>query len=77
MKIVLVSIPMFIDDSKPKKYIAIFGFIAAALNAFFVIGFDLFYPAYFLEWVGIYVAEAWLGLISAFIFYEKVWKGSE
>jgi hypothetical membrane protein len=71
----LVNIPLFFDDSKTKKFIAIFGLVAAGLNAFFVIGFDLFYPAYFLEWVGIYVAEAWLGLIAVFIFYEKVWKG--
>jgi hypothetical protein len=54
--------------------IAIFGLGAAGLNAFFVIGFDLFYPGYFLEWVAIYVAEAWLGLITINIFYNEVWK---
>jgi len=68
----LVNIPL-LTKSKLYKIIGIFGLIAAAINLFFVVGFDLFPAGEIIEWIGIYVAEAWLGFITLGVFYTEVW----
>jgi len=68
----LINIPLLFR-SRIYKYISIFGLVAAGINAFFVIAYDLFYPGYLIEWIGIYTAEIWLGIITIVIFYKEVW----
>jgi len=52
----LINIPLLFR-SRIYKYISIFGLVTAGINAFFVIAYDLFYPGYLIEWIGIYTAE--------------------
>jgi hypothetical protein len=70
---VLVNIPLLFK-SKLFMAIGVFGLIAAAVNLFFVVGYDLLPAGQFIEWIGIYVAEGWLGIITIGVFYTEVWK---
>jgi hypothetical protein len=60
-----------------KRPIAIYGLLAAALNLAIVALFDILYPAYFLEYLGVFIAETWLALITINIFINEVWKQEE
>jgi hypothetical membrane protein len=69
---ILVNLPLLFR-SKMYKSIAVFGLIAAAINLFFVVGYDLLPTGQLIEWIGVYVAEVWLGLMTIGVFYNEVW----
>ena len=59
--------------SEIKKPIPIFGLIAAVLNLLIVALYDILDPPFLLEFIAIYIAETWIGLIAINIFYNEVW----
>jgi len=61
-----------IKNEKFCKPIGYLGFIAGAINLFFVFTFDIFYPFYLMEYIAIYTAEVWLGLVAINIFHNEV-----
>ncbi len=61
-----------IKNEKFWKPIGYLGFIAGAINLFFVFTFDFFYPFYLMEYIAIYTAEVWLGLVAINIFHNEV-----
>ncbi|MBD3194279.1 MAG: DUF998 domain-containing protein [Candidatus Lokiarchaeota archaeon] len=67
----LVNIPL-LTKSKFYRIIGIFGLVAAGINLFFVVGFDLFAAGQIIEWIGVYVAEAWLAIITIGVFYTEI-----
>lgn len=61
-----------IKNEKFWKPIGYLGFFAAAINLFFVVGMDIINPSYIIEYIAIYTAETWLGLIAINIFQNEV-----
>ncbi len=73
---IFVNIALY-KHPKFKKPIAIYGLLAALFNLAIVALYDFLYPAFFLEYLAVYIAETWLGLITINIFINEVWKKEE
>jgi len=68
-----VNIPL-LTNPKYKKGIAYFGFATMAMSAFLLFIELPTALSFFMEFIAIYIAEAWITLVAINIFYNEVWK---